>query len=103
MRPSIMFGPDDGFFNKFGTFARVLPALPLFGGGTTRFQPVYVGDVATAIVGALGDSATAGRTYELGGPAIHTFADLMRIVLRETRRSRALVRVPFREIGRAHV
>lgn len=94
VRPSIMFGPEDGFFNMFGGFARLLPALPLFGGGTTRFQPVYVGDVATAMVNALGRTDAAGRTYSFGGPAVYSFAELMRVVLRETRRRRLLVPVP---------
>lgn len=95
LRPSIVFGPEDGFFNLFGALTRFVPALPLFGGGTTYFQPVYVGDVATAIVNALGDEAASGKTYELGGPAVYSFAELMQIVLRETRRERLLVPVPF--------
>ncbi len=95
LRPSIVFGPEDGFFNLFGALARVLPALPLYGGGKTRFQPVYVGDVAAAIVNALGNPDAVGKTYELGGPSVYTFADLMEIVLAETRRHRLLVPIPF--------
>ena len=95
LRPSIIFGPEDGFFNLFGMLARVTPVLPLYGGGKTRFQPVYVGDVAAAVVNALADASAAGKTYELGGPAVYTFAELMEIVLRETRRKRLLVPVPF--------
>jgi NADH dehydrogenase len=95
LRPSIIFGPEDGFFNLFGMLARVTPVLPLYGGGTTRFQPVYVGDVAAAAVNALADPSTAGKTYELGGPAVYTFAELMAIVSKETRRKRLLVPVPF--------
>ena len=95
LRPSIVFGPEDGFFNLFGALARMLPALPLYGGGNTRFQPVYVGDVATAVVNALDDPASAGETYELGGPSVYTFAELMQIVLEQTRRRRLLVPVPF--------
>ncbi len=94
-RPSLVFGPEDGFFNRFAGLARVMPALPLFGGGKTRFQPVYVGDVADAAVHALGDAKTAGQTYELGGPTIYTFRQLMELMLREIRRKRCLVSVPF--------
>ncbi len=95
LRPSIVFGPEDGFFNLFGALARVLPALPLYGGGKTRFQSVYVGDVAAAIVNALGNPDAVGKTYELGGPSVYTFAELMEIVLAETRRHRLLVPIPF--------
>lgn len=95
LRPSVVFGPEDGFFNLFGALTRMLPALPLYGGGKTRFQPVYVGDVAAAVVNALADPATAGKTYELGGPSIYTFAELMTIVLAQTGRRRLLVPVPF--------
>jgi uncharacterized protein YbjT (DUF2867 family) len=93
LRPSIVFGPEDGFFNKFAELARFLPALPLVGGGHTRFQPVFVGDVAQAIVKAL--SCRDGRVYELGGPSIYSFKELMRLILLETGRRRALVPVPF--------
>ncbi len=95
LRPSVLFGPEDGFFNLFGALARVLPVLPLYGGGKTRFQPVYVDDVAAAIVHALADASAAGETYELGGPAVYTFAELMEIVLEQTRRRRLLLPVPF--------
>jgi uncharacterized protein YbjT (DUF2867 family) len=95
VRPSIVFGPEDDFFNRFASMARFAPALPLFGGGTTRYQPVYVGDVADAIVKSLTDSATAGKTYELGGPRAYTFAELMALVLAVTERKRALVKLPF--------
>ncbi|MBM3548095.1 MAG: complex I NDUFA9 subunit family protein [Alphaproteobacteria bacterium] len=94
-RPSIIFGPEDGFFNRFAGLARVMPALPLFGGGKTRFQPVYVGDVAEAAKRVLDDPKTAGVTYELGGPTIYTFRQLMELMLREIRRKRCLVSVPF--------
>jgi NADH dehydrogenase len=93
LRPSIVFGPEDGFFNKFAEMARFFPALPLVGGGRTRFQPVFVGDVAQAIVTAL--SHQDGRTYELGGPSTYSFKELLQLILRETGRSRALVPVPF--------
>jgi len=93
LRPSIIFGPEDGFFNKFAEMARFFPALPLIGGGRTRFQPVFVGDVAQAILAAL--SRQDGRTYELGGPSVYSFKELMQLILRETGRKRALVPVPF--------
>lgn len=93
LRPSIIFGPEDGFFNKFAAMARFSPVLPLVGGGHTRFQPVFVGDVAQAIVTAL--SRQDGRTYELGGPGIYSFKELLQIILRETGRKRALVPLPF--------
>jgi uncharacterized protein YbjT (DUF2867 family) len=95
LRPSLVFGPEDGFFNRFAGLARVLPALPLFGGGRTRFQPVYVGDVAEAVVRSLADPKTAGKTYELGGPTIYTFRQLMELMLKEIRRRRCLVSIPF--------
>jgi uncharacterized protein YbjT (DUF2867 family) len=94
-RPSIIFGPEDGFFNRFAGLARVMPALPLFGGGKTRFQPVYVGDVAEAAKRVIDDPKTAGVTYELGGPTIYTFRQLMELMLKEIRRKRCLVSVPF--------
>lgn len=95
LRPSIIFGPEDGFFNKFAEMARFAPALPLIGGGKSLFQPVYVGDVAQAIVTALDSPAARGRTFELGGPSVYSFKDLMRLVLQETCRRRALVPLPF--------
>jgi NADH dehydrogenase len=95
LRPSIVFGPEDSFFNRFADLARYLPALPLVGGGKTRFQPVFVGDVAAAIVKALADEAIQGRVYELGGPTIYSFRQLMQIVLKAIDRRRALVSVPF--------
>jgi len=95
LRPSIVFGPEDGFFNRFGALAQFLPALPLYGGGATRFQPVYVGDVADAVVKALSDPGCAGKTYELGGPATYSFKELMDYILAETGRRRCLVSLPF--------
>ena len=77
LRPSIIFGPEDGFFNKFAGLARFVPALPLIGGGKTRFQPVFVGDVAAALVAVLNNDAARGRTYELGGPTVYSFRQLM--------------------------
>ncbi len=95
VRPSIIFGPDDNFFNQFAMMAKLLPALPLIGGGWTRFQPVYVGDVAAAIVKCLEDPATDGKTYELGGPSIYTFKELLEYVLEQTGRHRLLMPVPW--------
>jgi uncharacterized protein YbjT (DUF2867 family) len=94
LRPSIVFGPEDRFFNRFAALVQLVPVLPLIGGGRTRFQPVYVGDVADAVVRAL-DSDATGSTYELGGPLVYTFRELMELVLAETRRRALLVRVPW--------
>src|SRR5436309_4413058 len=77
LRPSIVFGPEDSFFNKFAAIARLAPALPLIGGGHTRFQPVFAGDVAGAVVAAIEGRATLGTTYELGGPAVRRFKELL--------------------------
>ncbi len=95
LRPSIVFGPEDGFFNRFAQMARIAPALPLVGGGRTRFQPVYVGDVAEAILAGLDRPELAGRTFELGGPRVYTFAELLAYVLRVTGRRRLLLPLPF--------
>ncbi len=95
LRPSVIFGPEDGFFNRFAGLARMLPVLPLYGRGRTRFQPVYVGDVAAAAVAALSDPDAPGRVYELGGPRTYTFTELMRITLAEIRRRRLLLPIPF--------
>jgi uncharacterized protein YbjT (DUF2867 family) len=95
LRPSVVFGPEDQFFNRFATRAMFSPVLPLIGGGETRFQPVYVGDVADAVVTCLADPATAGRTYELGGPKIYTFREVLELVLHEIRRKRRFVDLPF--------
>jgi uncharacterized protein YbjT (DUF2867 family) len=116
IRPSVVFGPEDNFFNTFAGLCRVSPFLPVFGAptfpdvsfgagkpfsinflgdGGPKFQPVYVGDVADAIVKCLSDSGTAGNTYELVGPNVYTFADIMRLVLKSTSRKRALLPVPF--------
>ena len=95
MRPSIMFGPDDTFFNRFGSMARFVPGLPLIGGGETRFQPVFVSDVASAIAEAVDGRAKAGTTYELGGPDIMTFKQLMQFTLATIERKRLLLPLPF--------
>ncbi len=95
MRPSIMFGPEDDFFNRFAALARLAPALPLPGGGHTRFQPVFVGDVAEAIAKAVDGEVKPGATYELGGPDVRTFKELMEFVLATVQRRRLLVPAPF--------
>jgi NADH dehydrogenase len=95
MRPSIVFGPEDQFFNRFAALARFLPALPLPGGGHTRFQPVFAGDVAEAIALAVDGKAKAGASYELGGPDIKTFKELMEFMLATVERRRLLLPVPF--------
>ena len=95
MRPSIMFGPEDDFFNRFAALACLSPALPLIGGGLTRFQPVFVGDVATAIADAVDGSARPGIIYELGGPEVRTFKELMQFVLTTIERKRLLIPIPF--------
>jgi uncharacterized protein YbjT (DUF2867 family) len=95
LRPSVVFGAEDQFFNRFAAMATISPVLPLIGGGHTRFQPVYVGDVADAVLKCLDDPTTAGRTYELGGPKVYTFRELIELMLGEIRRKRALVDLPF--------
>jgi uncharacterized protein YbjT (DUF2867 family) len=95
LRPSIVFGPEDQFFNRFAALATISPVLPVIGGGETRFQPVYVGDVADAVVRCIDDSATAGRTYELGGPTVYSFRALIELMLEQIRRKRILIDIPF--------
>ncbi len=95
LRPSIVFGPEDSFFNTFAALAQISPVLPLIG-GATRFQPVYVGDLADAITAAAHRDDSRGRTYELGGPRTYSFRELMELMLREIRRKRLLVPVPWR-------
>jgi len=95
LRPSIVFGPEDDFFNRFAKLARIAPALPLIGGGKTRFQPVFAGDVAKAVIGGLTGKANAGAPYELGGPEVLTLKEVMERVLAYTMRKRLLVPEPF--------
>jgi uncharacterized protein YbjT (DUF2867 family) len=114
LRPSVVFGPEDDFFNRFARLARVFPVLPvftsyglrlrakgggprldLFGGGGTVFQPVWVGDVAEAIARVTEDSAVAGRIYELGGPRRYSFKEILELILRQIDRRRILVPLPF--------
>ncbi|MDE2062406.1 MAG: complex I NDUFA9 subunit family protein [Bradyrhizobium sp.] len=94
-RPSVVFGPEDDFTNRFAALARISPALPLIGGGLTRLQPVYVGDVATAVAGAVDGNTRAGATYELGGPEVLTMREIMETILEITERGRMLVSLPF--------
>ena len=94
LRPSVVFGPEDDFFNRFAAMARIAPALPLVDGGRTKFQPVYVGDVADAVMAALENEGASGKIYELGGPEVLSFKTLLEYILSETGRSRALVPVP---------
>lgn len=116
VRPSVVFGPEDEFFNLFASQARFLPALPVFGcprpgfrdgridfygDGGVKFQPVYVGDVAAAIVKCIEDPACDGKTYELGGPAVYSFKQIMEMICRETGRKRLLLPVPYMMAGLA--
>lgn len=95
LRPSIIFGPEDNFFNLFASLSRIAPFLPLIGGGKTRFQPVYVGDVADAVMAVLDRPESAGERYELGGPRIYTFKELMALMQRETRIKRPMISIPW--------
>jgi uncharacterized protein YbjT (DUF2867 family) len=94
LRPSVVFGPEDDFFNRFAALARLLPALPLIGGGGTKLQPVFVGDVAKAVLAGL-TGAGAGAPYELGGPEVLTLKQVMERVLTYSMRRRFLVPLPF--------
>ena len=110
LRPSVAFGPSDDFFNRFAALARMLPVMPVigcpfsrivsgwsnrFGNGGPKFQPVYVGDVASAVVTCLTERQTQGQIYELGGPLLYSFKELMELILQETGRRRILVPVPY--------
>ncbi|WP_102959409.1 complex I NDUFA9 subunit family protein [Mangrovicella endophytica] len=99
LRPSVLFGPEDQFFNRFAGMARTSPVLPLVGGGTTRFQPVHVGDVAEAVAGTVDGVVAGGRIYELGGPEILTFREMMETMLRVIDRKRRFVSLPFGVAG----
>ena len=94
LRPSLVFGAEDQFFNRFGRMAQVLPFMPVIA-GDTKMQPVYVGDVADAVIAGLTGSGTAGKTYELGGPRVWTFREILAYILKETRRKRRLVDIPM--------
>ncbi|MEG6508293.1 complex I NDUFA9 subunit family protein [Methyloligella sp. 2.7D] len=94
-RPSVVFGPEDEFFNRFAAMARISPALPLIGGGHTKLQPVFVGDVAKAVLAGISSKAKAGKIYELGGPEVLSMKEIMQLVLLYTERKRLLVNLPF--------
>ncbi len=110
LRPCVVFGPGDGFFNLFASLAQISPVLPVFGcpspqfrdgridvygDGGVKFQPVYVGDVADAMMKCLVDPGCAGKTYELGGPAVYSFRQVMEMICRETDRKRLLLPLPY--------
>jgi uncharacterized protein YbjT (DUF2867 family) len=95
LRPSILFGPEDDFTNRFAALARLSPMLPLIGGGETKLQPAYVGDVATAVADAAEGKTRAGAVYELGGPEVLSMREIMKIILDITDRDRMLVSLPF--------
>ncbi len=95
LRPSVVFGSDDNFFNKFARLARLLPVLPLIGGGKTKFQPVFVGDVADAVLVAAHNPAAAGQIFELGGPETVSFKEIYEILFRYTGRSRRTINLPW--------
>ncbi|KIJ66318.1 hypothetical protein HYDPIDRAFT_150700 [Hydnomerulius pinastri MD-312] len=98
-RPSIVFGPGDGFFMRFARLSKVLPFMPVFGGGTTRFQPVFVGDIARAVQAVVEDEETrsqvAGKVIEAGGPDILTYKEIIEVVLLYTKRWRTIISVPY--------
>ncbi|WP_341908856.1 complex I NDUFA9 subunit family protein [Ferrovibrio terrae] len=94
IRPSVVFGPEDDFFNRFAALAAFAPALPLVDGGHTKLQPVYAGDVGAAVVQAALDDAAAGQTYELGGPKVYSMKEIMQLTLDTIHKKRLLVPVP---------
>lgn len=95
LRPSIVFGPEDDFFNRFAAMARTMPVLPLVGGGKTKFQPVYVEDVAEAVARSVEGQLKAGTVYELGGPEVLSFRECLELMLEVTGRQRAFASLPF--------
>ncbi len=95
VRPSVIFGPEDDLFNKFAGLARMLPVLPLIGGGKTRFQPVFAGDVAAAVAAAVAGATKPGTTYELGGNEVLTLREIFEYVLATIERRRLLIPIPF--------
>ena len=95
LRPSVVFGPDDHFFNRFAAMAAISPVLPLIGGGQTLLQPVFVADVAEAVSQAIRDPSARARVYELGGPEIYSFKMLMSLLLEQIGRRRLLAPIPF--------
>jgi uncharacterized protein YbjT (DUF2867 family) len=95
LRPSLLIGPQDNFLNRFATLARLSPFLPVFQGGETKFQPVYVGDVAEAVLVALFNPKHQGKTYALGGPAVYSYRELMIHIAKVTHRPRPILSLPF--------
>ena len=95
LRPSVIFGPEDKFFNTFASLAQFSPALPLIGGGRTKFAPIYVGDVAKSIVNALELNNTGTKIFEIGGPENYSFKELMEFLLSEIKKKRFLIPIPF--------
>ncbi|MBB4101659.1 complex I NDUFA9 subunit family protein [Allorhizobium borbori] len=95
IRPSVVFGPEDNFFNKFAAMAKTSPVLPLIGGGQTKFQPVYAGDVAEVIARSVDGKLKPGATYELGGEDVLSFEDCLKLVLKTISRKRLLITLPF--------
>ena len=95
VRPGAMFGPGDALFGTLAELVRLLPILPLIGSGSTRLQPVFVEDVAEAVVSILTDPATVGRTYELAGPGVYTLRELVSMTLHLMRKRRLLIPVPL--------
>jgi uncharacterized protein YbjT (DUF2867 family) len=95
VRPSVVFGVDDSLFNRFAGLASIMPVIPLPGGGATRFQPVFVGDLAAAIANAVTDRSVAGKTFEIGGPKVYTYRELMQLTLTQIHKSRPLLPLPW--------
>lgn len=95
LRPGIIFGPEDDFFNRFASMAALLPVMPLIGGGRSRFQPIYAGDIALAVRAALGNPKTRGKTYELGGPSVYEFQQLLSYIMEETGHRRPFLPIPY--------
>lgn len=95
LRPSVIFGPEDDFFNRFASMSRMSPVLPAIGGGDTKVQPIFAGDVAAAVLAGLESDAATGRTFELGGPASYTFKEIYQFILKEVDRPRLILPLPF--------
>lgn len=95
LRPSVMFGPEDSFFNRFASLVRMLPVMPLVGNGATKFQPAFVGDVAEIVARAVDGAVPGGRVYELGGPEVQSLRQIVEEICRVTGRKRLLAPLPF--------